>query len=392
MAESYQLSEDFVVLARIALTGRSQDIQLLIHRASKKYREALPKMTEALVSLLQESPSRSSPLRKQADTPMPVDIDSRLQLLRVETLESEQAPILSVENESHLKQILSERESLSSLFKLGLHPSKSILFTGPPGVGKTLAAKWIAHKLGRPLLVLDLAAVMSSFLGRTGNNIRYVLDYAKNTECVLLLDELDAIAKRRDDVSEIGELKRLVTVLLQEIDDWPPTGLLIAATNHPDLLDPAVWRRFEVVLDFGKPNQEQIETLVKRLIGTQVENIDKWSKLLSAVFSGKSYSEVERQITMIRKISAITDKPLAEIIPSLIDKSNSLTRAERFRLAVLLADTGIVSQRQAHEITGVSRDTIRKHRDKSIAETKKKVGKSGARPKSAPLKKLFRKK
>jgi SpoVK/Ycf46/Vps4 family AAA+-type ATPase len=207
-----------------------------------------------------------------------------------------------------------------------------------------------------------------------------------------LLDELDAIAKRRDDVSEIGELKRLVTVLLQEIDDWPPTGLLIAATNHPDLLDPAVWRRFEVVLDFGKPNQEQIETLVKRLIGTQVENIDKWSKLLSAVFSGKSYSEVERQITMIRKISAITDKPLAEIIPSLIDKSNSLTRAERFRLAVLLADTGIVSQRQAHEITGVSRDTIRKHRDKSIAETKKKVGKSGARPKSAPLKKLFRKK
>jgi len=189
---------------------------------------------------------------------------------------------------------------------LGLHPSKSILFTGPPGVGKTLAAKWIARQLNRPLLVLDLAAVMSSFLGRTGNNIRYVLDYAKNTECVLLLDELDAIAKRRDDTSEIGELKRLVTVLLQEIDDWPPTGLLIAATNHPDLLDPAVWRRFEVVVEFGKPERRQIEILVNRLLENQIENISKWSGVLSFVFSGKSYSEIERQITLIRKTSAIT--------------------------------------------------------------------------------------
>ena len=76
---------------------------------------------------------------------------------------------------------------------------------------------------------------MSSFLGRTGGNLRLVLDYAKGQDCILLLDELDAIAKRRDDATEVGELKRLVTVLLQEIDDWPATGLLLAATNHPDV-------------------------------------------------------------------------------------------------------------------------------------------------------------
>lgn len=361
--ENKQLPDDFIQLARTALTGRPQDIQLLIHRASKKYREAHPQMTDALVSLLQESPSRSSPLRKQMDIPLPVDIDSRLQLLRVETGVPNHDPILSNENETILNQVLSERKNNAVLFKLGLHPTKSMLFNGPPGVGKTLAAKWIAYKLDRPLLILDLAAVMSSFLGRTGNNIRFVLDYAKNTECVLLLDELDAIAKRRDDNSEIGELKRLVTVLLQEIDDWPPTGLLIAATNHPDLLDPAVWRRFEVVMDFGKPERTLIELQIKRLLSDQIENIDLWSKVLSYVLSGRSYSEIERQITLVRKSSVITGQPLVECIQSLIDKSSDLKREERVELACLLDESGIVSQRRAQEITGIARETIRKHRN-----------------------------
>ena len=248
----------------------------------------------------------------------------------------------------------------NSLLKHGLLPTKSMLFTGPPGVGKTMAAKWVASKLGKPLLILDLAAVMSSFLGRTGNNIRHVLDYAKNTECVLLLDELDAIAKRRDDSSEIGELKRLVTVLLQEIDDWPSSGLLIAATNHPDLLDPAIWRRFEVVLTFKNPTKKQIEELVSNLLAGEVKSPEMWGAILASTFIGKSFSDIERIITFARKSAAIHDIPLEKKIKDLLVVEDTLNHSERIKLACTLVDEGVLSQRQAHELTGVARDTIRK--------------------------------
>ena len=391
-SENIQLSEDFIQLARIALAGRPQDIQLLIHRTSKKYRDVLPNMTEALIALLQESPSRSSPLRKQMDTPLPVDIDTRLKLLKVETAPPDIDPIFSIENQKIFNQILSERKNSNALFKLGLHPTKSMLFTGPPGVGKTLAARWIASKLNRPLLILDLAAVMSSYLGRTGNNIRFVLDYAKNIECVLLIDELDAIAKRRDDNSEIGELKRLVTVLLQEIDDWPPTGLLLAATNHPNLLDPAIWRRFEVALDFKIPERSQVEEFVKRMLNGQIDDLPLWSKVLSYGFAGSSFNDVERRIMQVRKFSAIENIPLIESIQTLIDGNSSLTHDQRVELACLLNESGIVSQRRAHEMTGIARDTIRKHLNEHSPEKQsKKTSEVKAKPDRESSKSLKKK-
>ena len=360
-----ELTNDFLQLARIALSGRQQDVQLLIHRASKRFKEIYPELTESLISLLKESPTRNAPLRKHADTPLPVDLDSRLQLLRLERASLEHELVLSEQTQAALNQVVSERKNTQALLKHSLHPTKSMLFTGPPGVGKTMAAKWVAQQLKRPLLVLDLAAVMSSFLGRTGNNIRFVLDYAKNTECVLLIDELDAIAKRRDDNSEIGELKRLVTVLLQEIDDWPSTGLLICATNHPDLLDPAIWRRFEVVLDFANPGLNQIEHLTSELLKPYMENYATWAKILPHVFIGKSYSEVERQINMVRRLAAIDDQPLEDKLKGILASSDTLSKEQRKELALVLSETGVLSQRQATELTGVARDTIRKHTKKN---------------------------
>ena len=207
MAERVINESELVQIARLALTGRPQDVQTYIRRLARRHQVDLPVVAAQLNELLQESPTRHSPLRRDVAAPVPVDLESRLQLLRIEeTPALDVEPIWEASVKRGLDQILSERRRDEELFKQGLSPTRSIIFTGPPGVGKTLAARWIARELRRPLLTLDLSAVMSSFLGRTGANVRHVLDYAKSVDGVLLLDELDSIAKRRDDSTMLASL------------------------------------------------------------------------------------------------------------------------------------------------------------------------------------------
>ena len=145
-------------------------------------------------------------------------------------------------------------------------------------------------------MTLDLASVMSSFLGRTGANIRAVLQHAQSKPCVLLLDEFDAIAKRRSDDSDVGELKRLVTVILQAIDDWPTQSLLVAATNHGDLLDPAVWRRFDVTLTFELPDLEQRVAVLQALAVPS-----DLAGMVATSSEGQSLAAISRAVSAARK-------------------------------------------------------------------------------------------
>ena len=277
-----------------------------------------------------------------------------------------EAPILEVEpvydsrTWAVLQQVTRERKQSERLAQAGVDPTRSVLFTGPPGVGKTLAAKWIARELGQPLAILDLSAVMSSFLGRTGSNLRVVLDFARDHNCILLLDELDAVAKRRDDTSELGELKRLVTVLLQEIDEWPSSCLLLAATNHSKLLDPAVWRRFEVVVEFPLPEPVAVEALLRDNL--ELKPTSQWPAVLSRALAGMSFSDATQAASQARRVAALDDCGIETALKCVLQNVvKSLHRVRRQQFAVSLACEGLLSQRQASVITGVSRDTIRKH-------------------------------
>ena len=177
---------------------------------------------------------------------------------------------------------------------------------------------------------------------------------------MLLLDELDAIAKRRDDRGEIGELKRLVTVLLQQIDDWPASGLLIAATNHSDLLDPAVWRRFELIITFPLPDAADIAKLVLTLLGPHASNAKDWAGVLGIALKGRSFSDVERDVLTARRAAAVLDHTLDEGLIQLV-RSEARSKSERIALAAALVGSKLASQRQAKDLTGISRDTIRNH-------------------------------
>jgi SpoVK/Ycf46/Vps4 family AAA+-type ATPase len=353
---------NFVHMARFALAGRREDAAALVRRLIRDLTGRRPDLAKQMKELLElaNGTRGHGVLRGGAPDPLPVDSDTRLELLRREDVaEILPEPVWAPELQRELHTVVEERHRAGELEEVGLSPTRSVLFVGPPGVGKTLAARWLSHKLERPLMTLDLSAVMSSFLGRTGNNIRVVLDYARRSPSILLLDEFDAIAKRRDDASEVGELKRLVTVLLQEVDEWSTDGLLLAATNHPELLDPAVWRRFDRVIEFPKPSLAQVSELLQRAIGEEANPKDL--QVLAAALVGLSHAEVTRVVTAAKRQAFLRKTPLREVLLEIV---TSLLKprdvSQKIKIARILAAEG-KSQRDIAKLTGLSRDTIRKH-------------------------------
>lgn len=165
--------------------------------------------------------------------------------------------VLPQEKKEVLESIVREFRNWDILVSNGVFPSRKILFYGPPGCGKTVTAHAIACELGIPLLYVRFDAVVSSFLGETASNIRKVFDYAKNDNWVIFFDEFDAIGRSRDDLSEHGEIKRVVNTFLQQLDNFKGRSLIIAATNFERSLDYALWRRFDDILNFELPTAEE---------------------------------------------------------------------------------------------------------------------------------------
>ncbi len=342
--------KELSLLFQQGVQGNASSFVLLARRLVSRLKNSDP----AAATLLAETLSTMSSTTRSLN--QPVDADSRRGLLKEEAnVVLDHEPIWAPEIASKLSRVIEERKLATKLRLAGLEPMKALLFKGPPGVGKTMACQWIARELGLPLITLDLATVMSSLLGKTGSNVRAVVDYGRAFPCVLLLDEFDAIAKRRDDERDVGELKRLVTVLLQAIDEWPSTSLLVAATNHPELLDPAVWRRFDLQLEFGNPSKPAITEFLR------AENIQPTTATeLAAIYAGSSYADLRRSVQNAKKVAVLSDRPFEEVL-----LEEGLIAATGSRNSTLLRDIKIqrlaaegMSQRDIAQHLGISHPTV----------------------------------
>ena len=201
--------------------------------------------------------------------------------------------ILTEKTKNSLRQILIEQTKKNKLNEYGLSPLSRVLFYGPPGCGKTLAADVIANELGCPLYYVRFDSVISSYLGETSSNLRRVFDFATNGLSVLFFDEFDAIGKSRDISEEVGELKRVVNSYLQMMDNFQGKSIIITATNHEKLLDSALWRRFEKVIRFDLPSKSEIGRLLQlRLQGVYLRDFSVTDVI--DLFSGFSYSDITK--------------------------------------------------------------------------------------------------
>ncbi|PXA66583.1 AAA family ATPase [Vibrio sp. 11986-1-5] len=239
--------------------------------ADKMEKEGMGRPAENIRKKLFSKPGAgfgSTSVTSSQGTVLPVDRDSRL------TLGDETNPCvtdISVQLPQSVEELV--REFLSFIDKAhlladaGVGITPSMLIYGPPGCGKTQLAKYIAARLDLPLITARGDTLISSFLGSTAKNLRSLFDHAAQRPCVLFLDEFDAFAKARDDQHELGELKRVVVSLLQNIDALPEGTILLAATNHEDLLDPAVWRRFAYRVKIPLPDSDTREKLIKDFLG-----------------------------------------------------------------------------------------------------------------------------
>ena len=208
--------------------------------------------------------------------------------------------------------LVEEQHRADMLRSRNLEPRNRVLLAGPPGNGKTSLAEAIADALNAPLVVVRYEGIIGSYLGETAQRIGQVFEYVRSRRCVLFFDEFDTVGKERGDRQETGEIKRVVSSLLLQIDALPSYVVVVTASNHPELLDRAVWRRFQIRLELPMPRRGQIEEWFRRFEARTGYGMSLSPRSLAMRLQGLSFAEIEDfGLDVVRRI--VLDEPDANV-------------------------------------------------------------------------------
>ncbi|ROI06873.1 AAA family ATPase [Chryseobacterium sp. G0240] len=213
---------------------------------------------------------------------------------------------LNEENKAALIQLIKEHTYIKELQEYGLPVNNKILLQGSSGCGKTMTAKALAHALGKNIIILNLSNIVSSRIGETSQNIKMIFDKAARERSVLFLDELDQIGKARgSDDKDVGEMRRLVNTLIQLIDYYPENALLLCATNHPEIIDTAILRRFQLKINYEMPSTEFLDIFYNRLLSQFPEEMRNIERKYAVSFAeARDHALTAVKAALIEKLEA----------------------------------------------------------------------------------------
>lgn len=322
---------------------------------------------KAIQSLLRK---RGVPLQTSgfAET-LPRDAGSRLPL--VEEGQWPTTPVLlNAEVGTVVGQFIEDARHIDLLASKGISSRLGILLYGPPGTGKSLLASHIAALLKKPFYIVRLDSLISSRLGETAKNIRGIFEFIPARDAVLLLDEMDAIAKLRDDRHELGELKRVVNTVLQGLDSLSDNVVVVGATNHPHLLDPAIWRRFPYKAEVGVPDEAVRRSMWLHFLYEDNDHHSADASILAKVSDGLSGADIENVALSARRRTILSNQEpqLSQLLlairgsragnPKLIDIQQDVGTSEKKDIALQLHSSGAANATDIARILGVSRQMV----------------------------------
>lgn len=290
-------SELVIELVKAALTQDSSRVKMLAESiVSEERQKEHHFVADQLASVISQTSSKAGGIKNSSQSSL--SNDSVGSVVWRKTAEAKLSDIvLPKPQRQEIIELIREQAHAQELMRYGVEPRSRVLLKGAPGNGKTMLAEVIATELGLPFLVVHYEDVVSSFLGETAGRLEKVFSEAAESPCVLFFDEFDVVAKERSDTQETGEIKRLVSTLLLQMDRLPVHTIFVAATNHASLLDSAVWRRFDMTFEIQSPSikdaRKYWNILMKRY-GLPTETGMNLSE-------ASSFSHIEKQAKNLRR-------------------------------------------------------------------------------------------